>query len=528
MPPGPLPGEAARRPSATRSSSSPPARSGHAAIYTDHVARGPHPPQGHPARRRDTRLPDPEAALMRCVRDRRVRSPRAAPLAAALRARRLRAEAAAGRATTLRAAGAADRAGARRLDCAPAARPAPCATTGSPTFDDAQLRRAGRSRRSPTTPTCAWPRRASSRRPAMRKLAGATLYPPVNLLARGGGKLGGDSERPRAAPGSSPAGSSTSGGACALGREAGARAVRGGGARRGVRAPVDRRAGRQELVPRDRGAPAARASPQEMAAAVREARGARARPRCASAAATSTTCALAQASVATATATPSLQLELAEQQAIRALETLVGRYPGGGARRRAPQLPALPGPGAGGPALGAARAPPRRRRRRAARRRGVQPGRRGEGRAPAAHLAHREREQHLERPVRAEGSRQPGLERRAPTSLAPIFIGGALEGAGRDPHRRAEGRPSPTTGASARARSAKSRTRCRRASTLDAARARSSRAPVGEQRARARARPGALPRRARRSARGAAADPRAVRGAHGAARARRASGWCSA
>ena len=85
-------------------------------------------------------------------------------------------------------------------------------------------RRCSWPRRSPkpslTTPTCAWAPRGSSRRMLHAKLAGAKLYPSVDLLARGGGKLSGDGSGLRAA--SSPrTGRSISGAACATaGRQA--------------------------------------------------------------------------------------------------------------------------------------------------------------------------------------------------------------------------------------------------------------------------------------------------------------------
>ena len=143
-----------------------------------------------------------------------------------------------------------------------------------------------------------------------------------------------------------------------------------------------------------------------------------------------------------------LQLQLSEQQAIRAIETLVGRYPAA-ALDTAPQIPRVPGPGARGPSLGAPRAPPRRRRRGAARGFRVLPGRRGPGGATAAHLAHGEREQHHERPRLPQGSRQPGVERRAATSWRRSSWAARSRRRWKSarPSRR---RPSPTTAASAR------------------------------------------------------------------------------
>jgi hypothetical protein len=109
---------------------------------------------------------------------------------------------------------------------------------------------------------------------------------------------------------------------------------------------------------------------------------------------------------------------------VRALETLVGRYPAA-----ALDVPtALPRvPGARRPACPrAARARPDIDRRRAPRRGGVQPRRRGEGRAPAEDLAHGERDQHLEQPVRAAEPQQSGRSLGA-NLAAPIFNGYALE-----------------------------------------------------------------------------------------------------
>ena len=115
------------------------------------------------------------------------------------------------------------------------------ATTGWRPFHDDAAHRRPWPRRSPTTPTCASARRASSRRMLYAKLAGAKLYPSVDVLARGGGKMSGD-------------GSGIQGAALTVsweldlwgrvryGRAAAARRcrLRAGGLR--IRAPVDRRA----------------------------------------------------------------------------------------------------------------------------------------------------------------------------------------------------------------------------------------------------------------------------------------------
>ena len=74
----------------------------------------------------------------------------------------------------------------------------------------------------------------------------------------------------------------------------------------------------------------------------------------------------------------------ATQQALRALEMLLGRYPAA-AVASAARLPRWPGDVPGRAAVGAPRAPAGRGRRRAPRRRRVLPHRGGEGRAPADH-----------------------------------------------------------------------------------------------------------------------------------------------
>ena len=108
-----------------------------------------------------------------------------------------------------------------------------------------------------TTPTCAWARRASRQALLYAKLAGAKLYPSVDVLARGGGKMSGD-------------GSGLTGGVLTVTWELdlwGRVQIRprGGCGRRGfhasglrVRPPVDCRARGQELVPGHRGRVAGR------------------------------------------------------------------------------------------------------------------------------------------------------------------------------------------------------------------------------------------------------------------------------
>jgi len=58
-------------------------------------------------------------------------------------------------------------------------------------YNDSQLDALVRER-SPTTPTCGRCRRIEQAA-AYARLAGATMYPAVDLLAHGGGKMGGDS-----------------------------------------------------------------------------------------------------------------------------------------------------------------------------------------------------------------------------------------------------------------------------------------------------------------------------------------------
>ena len=93
--------------------------------------------------------------------------------------------------------------------------------------------------------------------------------------------------------------------------------------------------------------------------------------------------------------------------------------------------------GSGRPAVGAPRAPSRRHRRRAPRRRGVRPRRGSEGRAAAAHQPDRGRQQRVERPLRAEGSQQPGVEPGRQPDRADVS-GRRAARAGRDSHGRAE------------------------------------------------------------------------------------------
>ena len=141
-----------------------------------------------------------------------------------------------------RGTGGVDRGGRRRR------RPSP--TTGSASFRDEQLIAAVNE---------AIANNADLRVGAARveqamlyaKLAGAKLYPSVDLLARGGGKLSGDSSglegaRPDRLLGARPVGPR------AIRPRGGRGRRRVGCSRLRVRPPVDRGAGGQELVPRDR------------------------------------------------------------------------------------------------------------------------------------------------------------------------------------------------------------------------------------------------------------------------------------
>ena len=118
------------------------------------------------------------------------------------------------------------------------------------------------------------------------------------------------------------------------------------------------------------------------------------------------------------------QIEQAREQALRALELLLGRYPAAEiAVARATGADAAAG--ARRHAVATARAPSGRDRRRAPRRRGVRPRRRSEGGAVAAHQPDRRRQQRVERPVRAEGHSNP-VWSFGGNLFAPLYQGGAL------------------------------------------------------------------------------------------------------
>ena len=180
------------------------------------------------------------------------------------------------------------------------------------------------------------------------------------------------------------------------------------------------------------------------------------------------------------------------------------------------------GRGARGHALRAARAPARRGGRRAARRLRVLPRRRGQGGTPAAHLADGRGHHHFERAVRAPGPRRSGVERGRGPRRAALYRRRAA-GAGRDPHGGAE-----AGGGRVRARR---RARLRRGGRrtvdlLHAGRARRHPGAVGGgKRAHAGVGERALSRGLGRPARRPAAAARRLRRAHGAAaRAERAAG----
>ena len=95
-----------------------------------------------------------------------------------------------------------------------------------------------------------------------------------------------------------------------------------------------------------------------------------------------------------------LQLSFSREQAQRAIEALVGRYPSATVDI-ATELANVAGPGSGRIAVGAARAPARRHRSGSARGGRVQSGAGSQGCAATVDLADDVDQQHLERPVRA-------------------------------------------------------------------------------------------------------------------------------
>ncbi len=130
------------------------------------------------------------------------------------------------------------------------------------------------------------------------------------------------------------------------------------------------------------------------------------------------------------------QLDLSYQQSVRALELLLGRYPA--AQVEAPgELPGMPPPiPAGLPSELLERRPDV-----IAAERRVAAAFNRTGEAQAARLpricAHRQREYDLQRLVRAAAAGQPVLEPGREPDRADL-PGRRAEGAGRDPHRRAE------------------------------------------------------------------------------------------
>ena len=168
------------------------------------------------------------------------------------------------------------------------------------------------------------------------KLAGAKLYPSVDLLARGGGKMSGDDSGLKGAL-LTVTWEIDLWGRVRYGRAAAAADALGAGRFR-VRAPVDRRTRRQKLVPGDRGGPAGGGGADDDSASeelVRLAADAtRSRRRQRRGHVTS------RARGRRPTATRSARSSSAREQALRALEILLGRYPAGRRGDRAAAGPA--------------------------------------------------------------------------------------------------------------------------------------------------------------------------------------------
>ncbi len=197
-------------------------------------------------------------------------------------------------------------------------------------------------------------------------------------------------------------------GARALGRGRGGVPVRLRRARLPLRPPVDRRAGRERLVPRHRGAHAEGARRRDGARV-----GAPRRPRAGSPPGRRRRRVRRAPRAGEPADLPRRRAEPRPRVPAGAAVARDARGPlprGGG--RGASRARARARAGAGRDALRSPRAPPGRRRRRAARRRGVLPHRGSESGAAAAHLADRRGDQHFERALRPQGTGQPDMERR--------------------------------------------------------------------------------------------------------------------
>ena len=292
--------------------------------------------------------------------------------------------------------------------------------------------------------------RVSSSALLYAKLAGAKLYPSVDVMARGGGKMSGDNSgltgaaltvsweldlwgRVRYGP---------RGGA----RGCGAAQADFAFARQSLAAQVA-----QELVPRDRSRPAGRAR-AERHSRCRSPGAAGARTARASAWATKKKSS-SRAPTSGPTATP-----CARSSWRRSRRSAPSKSCSGDIRRRAAVGHAAAARAARrrarGTSVAAARAAAGRHRRRATRRRSVQSRRRGESGTVAGDRPHDRRERDLERPLRPEEPRQSGVEPRREPAGADLQ-GRRAQDPGRDPHARNRSRRSRPTPQSACGRSAK-------------------------------------------------------------------------
>ena len=220
---------------------------------------------------------------------------------------------------------------------------------------------------------------------AYQKVAGATLYPQVNLLARGGGKMSGDSS------GLEGVGVFVNWELDLWGR---VRAGRAAAESQYVSAALDYHYARQSIAAQvakswflATEARMQKALADETVRRRRRASPASRRIAFASASATSTTSG-SRRRTCRPSATPRRTSTTPTSRRCASLETLAGRYPAAVVAVR-PSSRRAPAPVPVGMPSRAPRAPPRRRRRRAARRRRVLPHRGSEGGAAAAHLAHR-------------------------------------------------------------------------------------------------------------------------------------------